>query len=63
LEEVMPESPPLEIFRERYVAWLLQQGRAMKLGEEFLRIYGEASPAQISADGLYRYWQKVRLVA
>jgi glyoxylase-like metal-dependent hydrolase (beta-lactamase superfamily II) len=61
LEEVMPSDPPVEQLREKFAAWMESQARAQGLSEAVLQAYIVANPVGMSADGLLRYWKKVRL--
>ena len=61
LELVMPEIPDVETLQERYIAWLHERGRLLGLDEETLTSYDFASPANMGASGLFRYWHKVRM--
>jgi glyoxylase-like metal-dependent hydrolase (beta-lactamase superfamily II) len=61
LELVMPEIPDVETLQERYITWLHERGRLLGLDEETLTSYDYASPAQMGASGLFRYWHKVRM--
>ncbi len=61
LEEVMPTDPPVEALRGMFTDWMEEQGRAMGLSETVYEAYTLANPLGMSADGLLRYWKKVRL--
>jgi glyoxylase-like metal-dependent hydrolase (beta-lactamase superfamily II) len=60
LEEVMPASPPIEELRQSYTNWIMGDGEKMGLTEDVVRAYELANPLGMSADGLLRYWKKVR---
>jgi len=60
LEEVMPATPPIEELRQSYTNWILGEGEAMGLSEDVVKAYELANPLGMSADGLLRYWNKVR---
>lgn len=60
LEEVMPSDPSLEEMRQSYTDWVMQEGEQIGLDEEVVRAYELANPLGMSADGLLRYWKKVR---
>ncbi|MGE5375796.1 MAG: MBL fold metallo-hydrolase, partial [Bacteroidota bacterium] len=60
IEEVMPSAPPVEELRKSYTDWIEAEGRAMGLDENVVRSYELANPLGMSADGLLRYWKKVR---
>jgi glyoxylase-like metal-dependent hydrolase (beta-lactamase superfamily II) len=60
LEEVMPAAPPIEELRQSYTDWIMQEGEQVGLDEEVVRAYELANPLGMSADGLLRYWKKVK---
>jgi len=61
LEETMPSDPPIEELRERFTAWMAAEGEKIGLDEEVAKAYELANPLGMSADGLQRYWRKVRV--
>jgi glyoxylase-like metal-dependent hydrolase (beta-lactamase superfamily II) len=61
LEEVMPSDPSIEQMRQKYTDWIEDEGKAMGLDENVVRAYELANPLGMSADGLLRYWKKVRM--
>ncbi|PWH12977.1 MAG: hypothetical protein DDG60_11215 [Anaerolineae bacterium] len=60
LLETMPTDPSAEELREKFVAWMEASGRAAGLTDEEIQAYRLANPLSMSADGLQRYWKKVR---
>lgn len=60
LEQVMPADPPVDDLREKFSTWMEDQGGAEKLSDEVRQAYALANPLGMSADGLIRYWKKVR---
>lgn len=60
LEEVMPAAPPIDELRQSYTDWIMKEGEQIGLDEEVVRAYELANPLGMSADGLLRYWNKVR---
>ena len=62
LEETMPSNPPIEELRQSFTEWMLAEGEKIRLDEEVVRAYELANPLGMSADGLLRYWKKVRSV-
>ena len=62
LEEMMSEdpSPPIAAMRESFTEWMTEQGAEIGLSEDVLAAYGLANPPGMSADGLFRYWKKVK---
>ena len=63
LEEVMPAAPPIDELRQSYTDWVMKEGEQMGLTEDVVRAYELANPLGMSADGLLRYWNKVRNAA
>ena len=63
LEKMMSEdpTPPIEALRESFTSWMVDQGAAYGLSEDVLAAYGLANPPGMSADGLLRYWKKVKM--
>ena len=60
MEEIMPSDPPIEELRQSFTDWMMAEGEKMGLDEEVVRAYELANPLGMSADGLLRYWKKVR---
>ncbi|MCC6299646.1 MAG: MBL fold metallo-hydrolase [Anaerolineales bacterium] len=60
LEKTMTHEPPIEDLRESFTNWVLDEGKSIGLSDEVLRVYELANPLGMSADGLLRYWKKVR---
>ena len=62
LEQTMSEDPliRLEAMRQSFTEWMLEEGVEMGLSEEVMDSYELANPPGMSADGLLRYWKKVR---
>jgi hypothetical protein len=60
LEQVMPSEPSIEGLRESFTKWVMDEGRSVGLSEEVVKAYEVANPLGMSADGLLRYWKKVR---
>jgi glyoxylase-like metal-dependent hydrolase (beta-lactamase superfamily II) len=60
LEEIMPADPPVDEVRAKYVAWMEEQSRVQKLSEQTIQAYTLANPLGMGADGMIRYWKKVR---
>ena len=60
LEEVVPAGPSIEELRQSYIDWVIGQGERAGLDSEVVRAYELANPLGMSADGLLRYWKKVR---
>jgi glyoxylase-like metal-dependent hydrolase (beta-lactamase superfamily II) len=63
LDEVMSEdpSPPIEAMRDSFTEWMVMQATEMGLSEDVLKAYALANPPGMSADGLLRYWKKVKM--
>jgi glyoxylase-like metal-dependent hydrolase (beta-lactamase superfamily II) len=65
LEEMMSEdpSPPIEAMRESFTDWMVEQAAEMGLSEDVIHAFTIANPPGMSADGLLRYWKKVKMAA
>jgi glyoxylase-like metal-dependent hydrolase (beta-lactamase superfamily II) len=63
LDKMMAEDPdaPIEALRESFTTWMVEQGAAFGLSEDVVKAYGLANPPGMSADGLVRYWKKVKM--
>ena len=62
LEKTMSEdpSPPIEAMRQSFTEWMIEQATEMGLSEDVLNAYQLSNPPGMSADGLMRYWKKVK---
>jgi glyoxylase-like metal-dependent hydrolase (beta-lactamase superfamily II) len=60
LEQVMPSEPPIEELRQSFTDWMMKEGELVSLNEEVSKAYEVANPPGMSADGLLRYWKKVK---
>lgn len=62
LEQTMSEdpNPPIEAMRDSFTEWMIVQATEMGLSEDVLKAYALANPPGMSADGLLRYWKKVK---
>ncbi len=63
MEQVMTHEPPVEELRQQFTDWMNQQGIEQGLSPAVVRAYELANPPGMSADGLLRYWKKVRQAA
>ncbi|MBI4760678.1 MAG: MBL fold metallo-hydrolase [Chloroflexota bacterium] len=61
LEETMPANPSIEELRERFIAWMRTEEAKMGMDPQVAQAYELANPPGMSADGLMRYWKKVRM--
>ncbi len=61
LEQVMPKDPPIQDLRAQFTNWMNEQGLEQGLSADVVRAYELANPPGMSADGLQRYWKKVRM--
>ena len=59
----MSEDPsaPIEALRESFTDWMVQQAAEMGLSEDVINAFTLANPPGMSADGLLRYWKKVKM--
>lgn len=60
LEVVMAHDPSIEQLREEFTLWMEEESKAKNLSEDVVRAYSLSNPVAMSADGLMRYWKKVR---
>jgi hypothetical protein len=58
----MPGDPSVEELRASFTAMIEDEGRRQGLSADTVRAFGLANPLGMSADGLVRYWRKVRMV-
>lgn len=63
LQGIMRDDPDVEELRRRFVTWCNEEGVRHGLSPEAIRSYDLANPLGMSADGLFRYWHKVRKAA
>jgi hypothetical protein len=56
----MPADPPIEELRRSFTDWMMAEGERMGLSADVVKAYELANPLGMSADGLQRYWKKVR---
>jgi glyoxylase-like metal-dependent hydrolase (beta-lactamase superfamily II) len=61
LSKVMPAEPSIEQLREQFAIWMEEQAIAEGLSTDVIKAYTLANPPGMSADGLMRYWKKVKL--
>jgi len=62
LEGVMASDPSIEELRGAFTEWMITEGERAGLSEEVMEAYELANPPGMSADGLMRYWKKVKHV-
>ncbi len=63
LEKAMTDDPPVQMLRDRFGLWMEEQAGLQNLSAEAIQAYQFANPPSMSADGLLRYWKKVRMAA
>ena len=61
LERAISSDPPVETLRQQFKDWMNEQAVEQGLSPDVARAYELANPPGMSADGLQRYWKKVRL--
>jgi glyoxylase-like metal-dependent hydrolase (beta-lactamase superfamily II) len=61
LEKIMPAGPTADELREKFTAWMQAQADEQKLSGEAVQAYALANPLGMGADGLMRYWNKVKM--
>jgi glyoxylase-like metal-dependent hydrolase (beta-lactamase superfamily II) len=57
---VMPDHPSQDEVRQKFAGWMEQKAIQAGLGAEISHVLEVAISSQMSADGIYRYWHKVR---
>jgi glyoxylase-like metal-dependent hydrolase (beta-lactamase superfamily II) len=62
MEQTMPSEPPIEELRQSFTDWMMAEGEKIGLNDEVVKAYQVANPLGMSADGLLRYWKKVKSV-
>jgi len=60
LAATMPADPPIEQLRQSFTNWMMAEAEQMGLSEEVVNAFTVANPPGMSADGLLRYWKKVK---
>jgi len=60
LEATMPANPPIEELRQSFTDWMMTEAEKIGLDDGVVKAYEVANPLGMSADGLLRYWKKVR---
>lgn len=62
LEQTMSEDPepPVEALRQSFTEWMEEQAAEIGMSEDVIHAYQLANPPGMSADGLLRYWKKVK---
>lgn len=60
LEQVMSVDPTIEELRGEFTQYMEQESREKNLSMDVIRAYSLSNPLGMSADGLMRYWKKVR---
>jgi glyoxylase-like metal-dependent hydrolase (beta-lactamase superfamily II) len=63
LEKVMHSNPSVDELRTQYEAWMGEQSDTQHLSEDTILAYTLANPLGMGADGMMRYWNKVRMAA
>ena len=57
----MPHDPSIEELRDQFTEWMDLQGSQAGLSGEVRKALNLANPPGMSADGLFRYWNKTKL--
>ena len=61
LDATMAAEPSIEQMRQSYTDWIMAEGEQIGLDAEVVKAYELANPLGMSADGLLRYWKKVKM--
>ncbi|MFT3894536.1 MAG: MBL fold metallo-hydrolase [Anaerolineales bacterium] len=62
LKQTMSEDASIEVeaMRQSFTQWMMDEGAEIGLDAETVKAYELANPLGMSADGLLRYWKKVK---
>lgn len=60
LEKIMPADPDVETLRSQFEEWMNAQSAEQGLSADVIQAYALSNPIGMSADGLMRYWKKIR---
>jgi glyoxylase-like metal-dependent hydrolase (beta-lactamase superfamily II) len=60
LQNTMASDPDPEDFRRSFAGWMQAEGQILQISQDLLDLYDITNPPYMSADGLRRYWIKVR---
>jgi glyoxylase-like metal-dependent hydrolase (beta-lactamase superfamily II) len=63
IDRVMPFNPSLDELRKTFIEWTEMLAREQGLDPTQVRLHEAANPSFMSADGIQRYWHKIRLPA
>jgi hypothetical protein len=61
LEEIMPADPTTDELRAKFEDWMNEESSSKNLSDDVIQSYALANPLGMGADGLMRYWKKVRM--
>ena len=61
IDRVMPSNLSLEDLRREFISWNEQLSREQGLDRTQVNLHEAANPSFMSADGIRRYWLKIRL--
>ena len=61
LEKVMAREPSIEELRDEFTQYMEDESLEKNLSMDVIRAYSLSNPVGMSADGLMRYWKKVRM--
>ena len=60
MENTLPTTSSVEELKIQLTTWTYQTARAQGLSEDLWQAYELVNPIWMSAEGIYRYWHKVR---
>ena len=60
VQNTMASDPGQEEFRRIFGEWMQAEGQAREIPQDVLDLYDVTNPPYMSADGLRRYWTKIR---
>ena len=61
INRMMPSNPSLEDLRREFIAWTQQMSQEQGMDSSQVDLHEAANPSFMSADGIRRYWLKIRL--
>jgi glyoxylase-like metal-dependent hydrolase (beta-lactamase superfamily II) len=63
MEDKMPQQPPIEELRQEYIRFEYQRAEKYHIDKATVDGQQVANPSFLSADGIFRYWNKFRMHA
>jgi hypothetical protein len=60
MEEKLPRNPSLEVLRQQFIEFEKIRAQNYHVEQAIVEAHQIANPSFMSADGIYRYWNKYR---